>query len=219
MQNKTALLLIGSPKLFKSSSENIGKLLLDYLAELGFETEIENIGKALRKGVVDEIIHKVNNSEITIISTPLYVDSIPAPLVGFLELYKNDNQKSDKKLISIVNSGFPESFQNNTAVEVLRLFAIRNDFIWAGGFAIGCGGAFSGMDLHQSKMAEPIAESFKKAAKHLSDNEPIPLEVLEKASKPIMPTSMYLFFGQLGWYLQSIKYRTIFKLRTRPYYN
>ncbi|RPH32790.1 MAG: hypothetical protein EHM93_07630 [Bacteroidales bacterium] len=217
MQNKTAILLIGSPKPFKSSSENIGKLLLGYLAKEGFATDIEHIGMAIREGAVDKVIHKVNNSDITIISTPLFVDSIPAPLISFLELYQNDKQKTNKKLIGIVNSGFPESFQNDTAIEVLRLFSIHNDFYWAGGFTIGCGGAFGSMDLHKSKMVKHIAESFQEAAICLSKGDTILKEVLEKASKPIMSTFIYVFFGQLGWYLQSIKYHNQFNLKARPY--
>lgn len=219
MQNKTALLLIGSPKPFNSSSDNIGKLLLGYLAEKGFNTEIEHIGLAIKKGGVGKVIVKVNSADITIISTPLYVDSIPAPLINFLELYKNDKQKNDKKLICIANSGFPESFQNDTAIEVIRLFAVHNDFSWVGGFAIGGGGAFSGMDLHKSKMTKHIAESFKNAASYLSEGNPIPKAVFEKASKPIMPNSVYVMMAHLGWYLKSIRYRALFKLKAKPYIN
>lgn len=219
MQNKIALLLVGSPKVFKSSSENIGKLMLGYLAKQGYKADIEHIGIVLRKGTMDELIQKVNTADITIISAPLYVDSLPAPLISFLEQYRDDKQKNDKKLVGIINSGFPESFHNNTALEILRLFAIQNGFNWTAGFAIGGGGAFGNINLEKSDMAEHIVGSFKSTAIQLSNGESVQKEVIEAASKSTMPISVYLFFGHLGWYLQSIKHRTLFKLRAKPYIN
>ena len=97
------------------------------------------------------------------------------------------------------------------------MFSIHNGFRWVGGFAIGCGGAFGNVDLENYKMAKNIAESFKNTAILLSRNESVPDEIIGNASKSIMPASLYLAFGQLGWYFQAIKYRTLFKLWDKPY--
>lgn len=217
MLNNKALLLIGSPKRTGSTSEKLGHLLLKCLHEYGFGSHVEHIGNAIRNNNLNEVVEKVNESDIIIISTPLYVDSLPAPLISFLETYRNDHQNKDKMIVGIVNSGFPEPYHNNTAIENLRIFALQSDLIWSGGFAIGGGGAFNSDDLSTTKMAKNIVKAFEKAALFLSKRDPIPPEAIKLASYSLIPRWMYVMFGQIGWIVPSINYGTTFKLFHKPY--
>ena len=216
MQNKKAILLVGSPKVLGSSSENLGKLLLRYLSQSGCLTDIENISVAIRKDQLNELCDKVNNSDIVIISSPLYVDSLPAPVTYFLEEYTNDHKK-EKKLIGIINSGFPEPEQNNIANDILRLFAEQNGMNWIGGFCIGGGGALNNSKLETSGISKGITQSFKTIANCLSNDLEVSRSIFTDGSKLLMPKSIYIFFAHIGWYSQAIRNRSLFKLWAKPY--
>ncbi len=217
MKPKTALLLSGSPKITRSASVNLGSLLLMKLEKFGYNSERINVNTSIRANAMNDLICKVNGSDVLIISSPLYVDSLPAPLISFLECYKNDNINQNKRLIAIINSGFPEPHQNSSAIEILRLFAKRNGFTWLGGFAIGGGGALTNADLNKTKLAKNIVSAFEESAICINEGKMIPASIIELGSKEIMPARLYTFFGQLGWILQSLKYKTTFRLWAKPY--
>jgi len=217
MIDKKAILLIGSPKIFKSTSDKLGSFFLKYLEDIGYTTEKVNINVSIRNNALDDLIKLINDSDLLVISTPLYVDSLPAPLVVFLEKYQNSDLTNRKQLIAIVNSGFPEPNHNNSAIEILRLFAKHNNLDWLGGFAIGGGGAFGNVDMAKSPRAQFIRESFRESAIYLRDDLLIPADVFKKASTQVIPARLYTLFGQLGWIMQAIKYRTIFRLLDKPY--
>ena len=217
MASKKALLLIASPKTNNGASNNLGSYFLNILLENGFDIDSVNVNVAIRNNCIHDLVQKVNSSDILIISTPLYVDSIPAPLITFLENYKDNNVLKNKKLIAIVNSGFPESSQNIYAVEILNHFAKNNGFTWLGGYTIGGGGLFSRGDLNKNKSAINIIRSFHEAALMVKQDRPIPQSVFELASKLLMPVRMYTFFGQLGWIIASLKHRSTHKLWAKPY--
>jgi|WetSurMetagenome_2_1015567.scaffolds.fasta_scaffold170031_2 multimeric flavodoxin WrbA len=84
---KNVLLLTGSPKSEKSNSYAIGKFLIEKLETKGLKTEevfaprlvLTNIGS-------EKMLKAVDNADIVVFSTPLYVDSFPALTIKALEL-------------------------------------------------------------------------------------------------------------------------------------
>ena len=144
--NKSALLLVGSPRREKSNSKSLGDYLLKSLSKKGLETRTIQIYDSLKsKENIEELIKAVNKHDLIIIAAPLYVDSIPASVIKALEIiYENrKNNVPDKKqsLISIVNCGFPESYHNNTATSIYKYFAKKAKFNWKGGLSLGQGEA------------------------------------------------------------------------------
>lgn len=216
MEKRKALLIIGSPKFTNSASENLGNLLLSGLVSQGFEGQVEHVGKVLRNGNTAKLFEAMSSANVVIVSSPLYVDSLPAPLISILEQYRGI-PGIGAGLVGVVNSGFPESSQSRFALDMLRFFANRNDFCWLGGFAVGCGGVFGGKkDLLKFKPAQNVVTAFHKAVLHLSGGEAIPGEALALASKEIMPKGVYTMMGNVGWYSLAVKYRTLFRLRAKP---
>ena len=76
------LLLVGSPKGLKSTSRALGTYLLRKLEAGGMATESMLVGAALHgQANMARMLEAVDSADLVIVSFPLYVDQLPAPLV------------------------------------------------------------------------------------------------------------------------------------------
>ncbi|MDH7474888.1 MAG: NAD(P)H-dependent oxidoreductase [Anaerolineae bacterium] len=216
-----ALLLVGSPRLGRSASETLGGYLLEQLAVRGAETEKQYIYPALKSGEkLDALISAVARANLVILAAPLYVDSLPAAVIKFLETLAQRlgayERPDGQQFLAISNCGFPEAHHNNLALEIYRRFAYEVGFAWAGGMAMGAGEAIKGRPLAESGgMARNVIAAFDLAAAALIEGKPVPQEAQDLIARPLMPAWLYRFMGNLGWYLQARQYGTLWKLRTR----
>ena len=110
---KHALLLVGSPKAFDSTSESLGAYLLKKLAENGFDVQKGHIRTLMGSSEGRQaMLELVNASDIVVLAFPLYVDSLPAVVIAALELVAVQRQSEtvpkSLRLVAIVNNGFPE---------------------------------------------------------------------------------------------------------------
>ena len=150
---KTALLLIGSAKpAGESSSEALGAYLLGRLAERGISTETSHVAHALRtEARTSELLLAVDRTDLLILAFPLYVDSLPYLATEALERIAAHRlaqpAPAPASFLAIANCGFPEAQHNATALAICRQFADAAGFTWAGGLALGEGGAISGRPL------------------------------------------------------------------------
>lgn len=222
---KRVLLLIGSPKLQSSTSESLGNYLIQKLQTQGFESKILFIHKALKsEDRINKLLTTINNSELIIITFPLYIDCLPYLVIKMMEIVA-ENCKGKKNLIEqrfacIVNNGFPEPHQNNTAVAICRQFAKETSFNWAGGLQLGGGEAINGKPLHEIKgMARNIIKSLDLAAAALSEDNPIPQEAKNLMAKLIVPAWLYRWMGGMKWKRDSKKHGVNKQLYSRPYQN
>ncbi len=197
--------------------------MISRLKELGLSSEKAYIhGLVNREEKQKELCSKVENADLIILAFPLYVDSLPAPDIKAMELIAEFRQtsKSSKKqgFIAIVNSGFPEALQNNTALEICRIFARDVGFEWKGGLALGAGEAIRGRPLEErGGMVRNVKKGFDIAAKALAEGEKIPQEAIDLVAKPLMPKSMYKMVGNLSWKIKAKKFGARKKLMERPY--
>ena len=84
---KKALLLVGSPRWNRSTSQFLGEYLLDQLKIEGIETDELQIHKMIRTPEkITELLSRVDKADLVILSCPLYVDSIPAAVIKALEI-------------------------------------------------------------------------------------------------------------------------------------
>lgn len=222
---KRVLLLIGSPKQQSSTSESLGTHLIQRLQTNGFESETLFIHKALKSDDRrNMLLTAINNAELIVIAFPLYIDCLPYLVIKMMELV-TENRKGNKdlmkqRLVCIVNNGFPEPHQNNTAVAICRQFARETGFNWAGGLQLGGGEAINGRPLHEVKgMARNIIKSLNLAAAALSKNNPIPQEAKKFMAKLIVPAWLYRWMGAFRWKRDSKKYGVNKQLYNRPYHN
>ncbi len=193
---KQAILLVGSLKRTKSTSDFMGSYLLSLLSKNGFQTKKMYIGSLDSKEKRNELLSYLDHSDIVIFSSPLYIDCEPYLVIKAMEAIAEHrkNNKSIKRSLFLVisNGGYPEAQHNNTALSIYHHFASECDFEWAGGLAMGMGAAFS---ISAVRGVGPIIGNLKKAieitASALSNNKPIPNQAIKLMAKAIVPIWIY----------------------------
>ena len=226
---RKALVLIGSPKPGPSASLVLGAALAERLAKRGYSVETTRIVKALRTTEATQtMLEQLDTADVVVLATPLYADSLPAPVVRALELSAERRSRrsvddrggpirGSQRFVGIVNCGFPESEQCATALEICRLFAREAGFVWAGGLARGMGGSVAGRPLERGPHARSAAPALDLVAAALARGEDVPREAVELMSKHAMPAWSYQTMGNLGWHMQARGKTGGRSLRYRPY--
>ncbi len=226
---QNTLILVGSPKAKKSASNNISQYIKDKIHENGVEAEIVYIAKHQKPDKMEKLVKRASESELLIIVAPLYIDSIPAIAINFMENYYNyhgltikpvietqqkilaqqvnETQKEPKiqqRLLAIFNSGFPEPNHNDLAIDMCKNFASQTDMEWAGGITIGMGAAFENRSLNDAGgMARNLRNGLDNVVESLVMGVPVPSEAELIASKPLLPLFLAKFvmrwFGGRMW--------------------
>jgi multimeric flavodoxin WrbA len=216
------LILIGSPKGRNSASGMLASKLVEGLREQGATVSDELVHAGLRsEDGTRLLLDAVDASDLVVLAFPLYVDSLPAPLTRLLERVAerriHRSPAGTPRLAVIVQCGFPEAHQCDTAVGICRLFAERTGMRWAGALAMGMGGQLGGGFRRLPGGGKNILDALDMASKALSRGGNIPEEATKLFAKPLIPRWIYLLFGNLGWRMQMRKNRTRRPLTYRPY--
>jgi hypothetical protein len=217
-----AVLLVGSPRTRKSTSASLGGYLFEQLSARGVETKTVQIYTSINSQERMKTMHEaINNADLVVLAFPLYVDSLPAPVIAALE--KISDHRKDKhspiRFAAIANCGFPEADHNNTALAICSEFARQNGFTWMGGLALGAGeGLVHGIPLNElDGRAIPLKKSLDLAAEALANGNPIPRSARELLAKPVIPNWMYTLQGGFGWKQQARQYGMQNNLKRKPY--
>ncbi len=219
-EGKHVLLLVGSPKApGKSVSEALGVYVIEKMEESGWSSETIFIRTTLQSEEGrDDLVRAVNNTDLIVLSFPLYVDSLPAPVIRAMELIAECRFEENTHFVAISNCGFPEAQHNNVAIAICRCFALASGLEWAGGLALGMGGAVYGQRLKDGGgMSRNIVKSLDLTADALVENKSVPDDAIRLMAKPLIPKRMYTTMGNLGWRRQAKRYGVRKKLRDRPY--
>jgi hypothetical protein len=217
------LLLVGSAKKPRSTSEVLGSYLIERMAEQGWETEALSVHRSLRSSDdIEKLLDAVDQCELLVLAFPLYIDSLPALLTRTLEMiaYRGGGQEHTHqgRLVAIVNNGFPEAEQNEIALRICRRFASEAGFEWAGGLALGGGEAINGRPLGEVKgMARNVTSSLDLAAAALAQGEPVPERAVRLMAKRLVWTRIYTWIGQRGWKRRAAEHGAEDRLYDRPY--
>ncbi|MBI3170674.1 MAG: NAD(P)H-dependent oxidoreductase, partial [Chloroflexi bacterium] len=176
---RRAVLLVGSPRTRKSTSASLGNYLFDQLKARGVETEVIQIYTSINsQEKMKRLIEAVNNADLTVLAFPLYVDTLPFPVISALEKISANRIPSDTQVYfaAISNCGFPEAHHTDTALNICAEFARQNGFDWLGSLALGGGeGLVHGTPLNEMDgRAIPIKTSLELAAEALANRQPIP---------------------------------------------
>lgn len=229
MNTPKALLLVGSPKGKAGTSRSIGISLLRRLDAGGMATEEMAVATALRSAEGRQrLLAAVDGADLFVVSFPLYVDQLPAPLIETLELIAErgkgaaaaspGTEPRARRLAVIVQCGFPESFQNQPAVDTMKRFARETGFIWAGALAMGMGGAVGGRSLEKAGgIVRNVVKALDAAAASLAAGGLIPEEATAFAGKPMMPRWFYLAAANFGMKSLARKHGVGKRMFDRPY--
>jgi multimeric flavodoxin WrbA len=219
-----ALLLVGSPRTRKSSSNSLGSYLIEQLHAQSIQTETIYIHTVLRSPEKMQALHEaVDAADLVLLAFPLYVDSLPAPVIEALEriaAQRAGQERTTRQLFAAIsNCGFPEAHHNDTALAICAAFARQAGFEWAGGLALGAGeGLVHGAPLNEAGgPSVPIKKALEMAAAALAIGEPIPQAAIDLLAKSFIPSWLYRTIGWYGWKQQAKRWGAEKSLKRQPY--
>jgi hypothetical protein len=217
-----ALLLIGSPKPGKSASRTFVEALGSRLESRGFESSVERVAPSFRDdSKLEELLDAIALSELVVLSFPVYVDSLPAPVLRVLEAWAartadGSMTSAPPRLAVLTQCGFPEASHCQVAVQVCRLFAEKTGVTWAGSLAFGMGGSIEGGSVEQSPLAGRLGW-LDAAADALAAGGPIPPSATVAFARPLVPSWTYPLLGGWMWSRQAKKHGCTEPLTLRRY--
>lgn len=219
---RRALLLVGSPRLEKSTSSSLGSYLFEQLNQHGVETETIFLYKAINTPERMEALRQaIQRADLVVLAFPLYVDTLPAPVISVLEnVVTNGTEKSKPtRFAAIVNCGFPEASQNDSAVALCAEFSRAAGFEWMGGLSLGAGeGMVQARALREmGGQGASLRQALDGAAGELAQGKAVSDSALSLLAKPLMPQWMYRLGGTIGWKMRARKFGTQKQLNAKPY--
>ena len=218
----SALLLIGSPRGINSNSESLGGYLSARLRERGVPTFkiYVHASMATEQGH-QQMLKAIGDSDLVIMSFPLYVDSIPSPVIAAMEsivAHRREDCDRPKKLVAIIQCGFPEALHNNTAMSIVKRFAKEAGMEWAGGLALGGGEVIGRKSLEDAgRMVRNICASLDMTATALANGEDVPEDAIKLMEKKVVPMWLYFFVGTRNWKKTAKENGAQGKLYNRPF--
>ncbi|RXK88783.1 NADPH-dependent FMN reductase [Chlorobaculum sp. 24CR] len=201
---KSALLLVGSPRMAKSSSASLGGYLLERIEAEGVATETLCIHRAMQDGVkLRAMFEAIDHADLCILAFPLYIDSLAAPVLAAMReiVRRRAGKPQHGGLMAIANCGFIESRHNDHALATCAIFAEASGLRWLGGIAIGGGeGLVHGQKLTElGGMATPYRQALDRVAEALGKGHAVPEEAKRQLAKPFVPGWLYRMIGGMRW--------------------
>ncbi|NTW83379.1 MAG: NADPH-dependent FMN reductase [Chlorobiaceae bacterium] len=219
---RSATLLVGSPRMVKSTSGALGGYIAERLAESGVRTDTFQLYKV--SGNPDRtraMLESIDKTDLVILAFPLYIDSIPAPVLSVMRTIKDhrNNIALQGRLVAIANCGFIESQHNENALASCAVFAKESEFSWMGSVSIGGGeGLVHGKPLRElGGPAIPYKKNLDLVAAALAMGKPVPEEARKQLAKPFTPGWIYRAIGSMGWKKEARKNGIVQQLSARPY--
>jgi multimeric flavodoxin WrbA len=217
-----ALLLVGSPRMGKSTSTALGEYLFDRLADHGVETQTLQLYKVLNDPEKSRrMLEAIDSADLTVLAFPLYIDSLPAPVLSAMRIISEHRQQLplSGRFAAIANCGFIESFHNENSLTACAAFAKASGFNWMGSVSIGGGeGLVHGRPLQElGGPVIPYKKNLDIVAEALAAGHPVPEEARLRLAKPFVPGWIYRIAGTAGWKKQARQYGTEHRLDERPY--
>jgi hypothetical protein len=216
-----AVFLVGSSKPEgASTSEVLGRYLGARLEERGVTTTLMFVGRSPRSHAEETLAAALADADLFVLTTPLYVDSLPYLVTRTMEYLARSpsSRQSPAAFAAVINCGFPEAEQCRTALDILRAFARRARLDWAGGLALGEGGAIDGQSLDAlGGLTRHVRTALDRAAAELAEGRPVPAAAVEQFARRLMPGRVYTFMGNLGWRQRAARNRVGSSLDARPF--
>lgn len=149
MSAKKLLILNGSPRK-KGTSQSFAAALEDIARKTANEASIAHIIDYFdSKKDFLTLKDKLSQSDIICVITPMYVDTLPYPVIWFFERLLADfkNEISGKDFFAIGQYGFPDLRLVEPLLGTCKCFALEADLNWLGGLGYGGGPMINGADL------------------------------------------------------------------------
>ncbi|MBU0934240.1 MAG: NAD(P)H-dependent oxidoreductase [Spirochaetes bacterium] len=210
----TIAALNGSPRGMQSNSNEILELLRQ-LDGAGLQwitvstiRELRNAGTAQSSASrLPEIPADLLSANCLLLVFPLYVDSLPASFMRYLDAYAAARAAAGvtaaQRVFVVSNCGFYEGEQNACALRICQNFCIANGLDWCGGIGFGTGEMIRGLRAvpPQAAIRQPLFAALEELHGAITD----PVGRLSKNifTQHKFPWILYKLMGEAGWRRQA----------------
>lgn len=156
-------------------------------------------------------------SDVLLIVFPLYVDSLPAPLIKVLTLLEQTARKMEGKpptVYAIVNCGFYEAEHNLLALDMVENFCAHTCLPWGYGIGIGAGGIVA---MNSKNIEKGVASSIYTALRNMGDAIVHGETSANVFVRPKFPRFLYKFGGHMSWRKMAKKNGAYHSLDAKPH--
>ncbi len=168
----------GSPRGVKSNTKILLKHFQKGFVENGGEVSSEDY--LIQEKHLEVQVLRFKEAQNIFIAFPLYVDSVPGIVKQFIEaIGKFDG--SGKKILFLVQSGFPESIHSEGVKKYLHLLAKRWKMDCLG---VIVKGGVEGIQIMPASMTKKLFQKMEIFGKQLAINKSIVNDGLDKLAKP-----------------------------------
>ena len=174
---------------------------------------------------LSETLLNILKADTLLFVFPLYVDSLPAPLIKIMTLIEQANtvrRERPPKVYAVCNCGFLEAGHTRLALDIMKNFCMRAGLVWGYGIGTGSGGFILTQSKNMSKGKGPAATIYsalcglgKSIQTGYVENENIEKQNVFVTVK--MPRLLYSFVCNLGWRLMAKKYNAGNALMAKPH--
>ena len=166
MNPQKILILNGSPRK-KGTSFSFARTIKTLAEETGHSAEIIHVIEYLEEGKkLTDLRKLIAACDILSVVSPLYVDSLPYPVIWFFEELARDFQKElyGKRFFAIGQCAFPYAHLLQPLLGSCKCFAEATKMKWLGGLGYGGGVMLDGAYLETlGKKGQKITLAFKLA--------------------------------------------------------
>ena len=215
------IIINGSPK----PKDSVSGIFIDKIEEfLEKKPKTYHVNQLIDEKNGLNTLHDILNSDVLVFVFPLYVDSLPAPLIKVLtrieEIGKNTNG-NQPKVYAISNCGFFEPGHNRLALDIVKNFSSHLGMSWGYGIGIGGGGLIASQSKNIAKdgSASNVYNVLYEFCKAIENNDKAIENKHDKKENvflsPEIPRSLYKLGGNLGWYQIAMKNGTLRSLKAQ----
>ncbi len=197
--------LIGSNRGEKSTSASMVNYLAQQFIPRGIPVISHYALRMYNKPHEQAVFLKdMMESELLIVSTPVYVDLLPAPLIHLLEEIRERvgrNALKGRKILAIIHSGYPELQQRRPSLEMCRCFAREMGMEWCGCLSFGGTSPISGQPLEaMGSMTKGIRSALDQTVEKIVNGGLIEVETLvleNRSTIPLPPWAVKLMINAM----------------------
>ena len=197
MQNRTVLIVNGSPRKKPSTSGGLSDRLAENLIRSGVSVRQRRIGAGIAtEKRIGALMEDIRRADLIFLISPLYVDALPYNVIEAMEWMKKEMEGDAiirrKTFMALLQSGM-EQTKNRIAMDICRRFALELGFRFGGAFALGFGGVLNGAPLNSlNRLTRHVQKALAIMADSIAEGRPVPDRVQSLLARPLMPGPLFV---------------------------
>ena len=216
MSRERALVLVGSPRGLRSVSNSIADHLLAAIKR--YECRKILIHDKAYRNDPASLADSLGSCRAVILIYPLYVDSLPAPVIALMEaaarVHGSDGLRGIR-FCAISNCGYPEGRHARESLMICSRFAAETGMSWMGGLSLGGGPTIGVKGLHTGR-GKAAAAALDPLVRALED-EAGPSDGMKNIVElDLVNPVLYRSLGNWGWRWTALRRGLLFSMGRRP---